>query len=68
MLIRELKETQCRVYIKDMLEMFIQPSRNILSIRDTSKNDPFYEHLLHFVCLYHLERTDIPIKEMMDDF
>jgi hypothetical protein len=51
-----------------MLEMFIQPSKNVLSTTDTSKNDSFYEHALHFVCLYHLERTDIPIEEMMDDF
>jgi hypothetical protein len=48
--------------------MFIQPSKNVLSTTDTSKNDSFYEHALHFVCLYHLERTDIPIEEMMDDF
>lgn len=51
-----------------MLDMFIKPSRNALLTVNMSKNDPFYEHLLHLVCLYHLEGTDISFKEMMDDF
>jgi hypothetical protein len=51
-----------------MLKMFIEPTRKAISTFNTAKNDPFYENLMHLVCFYHLERTNIPTKEMIVDF